>query len=52
MNGVLGLLEMLYDAVVAGRDTSISIGEDEVFNAVVRANNRAINRTGLSPLRG
>lgn len=52
MNGVLGLLEMLYDAVVAGRDTSITIGEEEVFNAVVRANNRAINRTGLSPLRG
>ncbi len=52
MNGVLGLLEMLYDAVVAGRDASITIGEEEVFNAVVRANNRAINRTGLSPLRG
>ena len=52
MYGVMNLLELLLDAVLAGRETSISIGEEEVFNAVVHANNRAINRTGVSPLRG
>ena len=52
MNGVLGLLEMLYDAVLAGHEINTEVDGERLFNIMVRQNNRAINRTGMSPLRG
>lgn len=51
MGGVMMLLEALLDAVSAERETSVIIDGEEVFNTVVKQNNRAINRTGVSPLR-
>jgi len=50
MAAILPLLEAIYGAILEGKE--IDIDGEAVFNTVVRQNNRAINRTGLSPLRG
>ena len=49
VTALLPLLEAIYDAILEGKE--INIDGEAVFNTVVRQNNRAINRTGMSPLR-
>lgn len=49
MSGVLALLGDIYSAILEGK--TLEIDGEAVFNTVVRENNRAISRTGMSPIR-
>lgn len=51
LDGILALLGEIYSAVLDGHEIAVQIGEDELLHATVRANNRAIRRTGMSPIR-
>lgn len=52
MYGIMNVLDMIYDALLAGHEIHNEIDGETIFNTVVRQNNRAINRTGISPIRG
>ena len=49
LSGILALLGDIYAAVLEGK--TLEIDGEAVFNSVVRENQRAINRTGMSPIR-
>ena len=50
MESVLNVLNLIYETVRT-KGTSVMIDGREVFNTVIAENNRAIQRTGASPIR-